>query len=358
MTEYSKIARGSYVSTAGTSQVIQLPFQPQRISFVNTTAAATPAAGNIINGYWDSSFAQGTAIVQTYATTGTSPTTPYIRTISINSMGISTYSASSSLTLGPPLQVVQAPKTASPTLFQVNNHGLSPGDYVTFEGLFQTPTTGMPQLSGMVFSITYVDTNNFSVLWNTSGSNYTALSGSPSGAYMRKVLFPDLYVPNVNYIYAIAASGNQTQISTTNFHNYVLGQQVVVRIPPSPTGSSGWGSVGITTIPEYVATVTSIVNRNAVIVNIDPSTYSAFSVNIPVNQIHGLTHPQIVPIGDINTGGGIPNTNLVSSINGPTINGAFSNNTSQGFIVGLNILNTSGNLISWDAWDFDIQQNS
>ena len=63
-----------------------------------------------------------------------------------------------------------------------------------------------------------------------------------------------------------------------------------------------------------------------------------------VSKVPGLSPPQMLSVGDVNTGGWpisngsplypSPLVNGVSTINGPAIQGAFTNNTRQGFVIG------------------------
>lgn len=349
MTEYSKIARGQYAST-GSPQIIQIPFLPQRIKVTNLTAGAQPSNNQIVQAFWDSSYSQGTANTFVCSNTGTSPATSYLTCRNVSTNGITTFSSNNNLLLGPPKQVVAAASNASLTTFNVTNHGFQIGDVVVFEGLFQTTTTGMPQICGMLFSAIINDANTISIIWNSAGSNYTALSGSPNGAYVRKVLYPYSYYPRVAYINSFTNLTTQTQVQTTMNGVFVLGQQVVIRVPRI------WNVLPI--VPEIIGTVTSVVNPSNYIVSIDPDLFSGFTNNVPVNALRGLSFPQMIAVGDINYGGGIPYIAGNYSINGPAVSGAFVNNTSQGFVIGSNIVSAASNFITWSAWSYDIQINS
>jgi hypothetical protein len=97
-----------------------------------------------------------------------------------------------------------------------------------------------------------------------------------------------------------------------------------------------------------------------------------------VASVPGLSYPQIVAVGDVNTGGVqissgsalypppyyMPiSTTRVNTINGPAIQGAFVNNTSQGFIIGAgaltglastSLVGANGNVIRWRAFLHDM----
>jgi hypothetical protein len=289
------------------------------------------------------------------------------------SNGISTFSAGQLLQYGPRQQIVSA-TAANPIVFTVTAHGYQIGDVVIFEGLYQSATTGMPQISGMQFVVSAATTNTFSVVWPGSGSNYTALSGSPTGAFVQKVLYPFLYAPGVATIGAITR-GTTTTVVTTAPHNFVVGQEIAFRIP------SAWGTVQLNSLPNQLIPgspvygyVTSVTNSTTFVCSINSSSYTAFNTNIAVSAVPGLTPPQVLAVGDVNTGGVAysggalypsPVVNGVSTINGPAISGAFVNNTRQGFSIGTGVgsnlassvlVGANGNLIKWEAFLDDLTQ--
>jgi hypothetical protein len=344
MTEYSRYAKGSYTLAAtGNTQVVYLPFQPSVVKLYNETAYAGFSASTIPWAVWDAgSQAQGTAIVG-YVASG-----PVLQTGQVLTQGISTFAAGLALQYGPQQQIIGA-TAANPIVVNVTAHGYSVGDVVILEGLFQSATTGMPQIAGIPFSISAVgDANHFSIVWPGAGSNYTALSGSPSGAYVRKVLYPYLYLPGVNFIEAITTGSTTTVVTTTN-HNYVVGQEIAFRIP------TVWGTTQLNSLPNNLIPgspmygfVTSITNNTTFVCNINSTGYTAFNTNQPVASVSGQQFPQVVAVGDVNTGGvqytggsnyypspAFPTSSGgISTINGPAIQGAFVNNTRQGFSVG------------------------
>ncbi len=347
MAEYSKMARGNYTSQSNIPQIIHLPFMPQEVIVRDITAYTTPTAGPTIEAYWDYSYAQNSALLTYFASgTGTSPSTILLSTRLVTSGGIQTFSSSLSGSLGPQQQVVSSSYGGGNTTFTVTNHGYAVGDVVIFEGLKQSSTTGLAQMAGMQFSIISVSTNTLTVGWNTSGSNFTQLSGSPSGSYVRKVLNPFNYSPG-SYFIAGIAQGIQTTIDTTTLTGLYVGSKVTFRIP---------SEYGITQLNGLTGTVTYIVpgvTYSQFVVNIDSSSFTPFTSNIPISQVNGLSFPQVVAVGDQNSGGSIPVVNGIPTVNGPAIDGAFVNNTSQGFVIGLQTINFNPHSISWEAYYYD-----
>lgn len=351
MAEYSRLAQGSFTST-GAAQVINLPFQPDCIELWNYTAADTPTNGEVPYAFWQTAMGQGQAQIQVFNAT------PVLTTNVLTSGGFSTFSKGLSFSYGAAQQVVGITK-ASPAVVTVTGHGYSTGDIVVFDGLYQSSTTGMPQISGIEFVITVSDANTFTIPWNTNQSNYTALSGSPSGASVRKVNNPFLYAPGRSVVTAITL-GTTTTIDTTAPHNMVVGQEVAFRIP------TGWGTTELNSLPNatipgspiygYVTTVT---DANTVIVDIDSSSYTAFDSNQVASPISGMQLPQMVAVGDVNTGGWpisagsplypSPVVNGARTVNGPAIQGAFVVNTAQGFVVGASLAGASNDVVFWRA---------
>lgn len=371
MTEYSKMARGRFTST-GAAKIINLPFVPDYIELVNVTAATTPAQNGVPFATWDASDGQGTAVAQYFNAT------PVLSTGAVTANGFSTFTAGLSLQYGASQSVGGITK-ANPAVVTVTGHGYASGDVVIFSNLYETSTTGMPQICGIPFTITVIDANSFSIPWNTNQSNYTAITGAATGVpTVKKVLYPYLYAPGVNVISAIT-TGSTTTIDTTSAHNFVVGQEVAFRIP------SLWGTIQLNSLPNVTVPgspiygyVISVTDYNTVVVNINSSSYTAFNSNQTVASVPGLSFAQIEAVGDINTGGVQISsgsalypppftrpigTTTVNTINGPAIQGAFFNNTSQGFIIGAgaltglastSLVGANGNVIRWRAFLHDI----
>jgi hypothetical protein len=387
MTEYSRMAKSNYTVTGGTlgsvappAKVINLPFIPDYVELINLTQAITPAQHGIPFAFWDASVPPVVissvgydTIVEVFTSTGVLTTD----SVKVGG-GISVFSAGLSQQFGPALQIASIAASTSPTIVTTASpHGYSVGDTVIMRGLFQSATTGMPQINNIPFTITAVTSTTFSIQWNSSGSNYTALSGSPASAFVYKVLYPFLYEPADNVIAAITL-GATTTIVTTMYSNMEVGQEVAFRIP------SAWGTTQLNSLPNVqipgspiYGYVVSITDNWTFVVNINSSAYTAYTNNIAVANVPGTSFPQVVPVGDVNTGGlsislGSPlypspsfpiSSNRVPTINGPAIKGAFVNNTAQGFIIGASASRTDttswvggslNDVIEWRAYKHDI----
>jgi hypothetical protein len=393
MTEYSRIAKGSFVAT-GKSAAVILPFVPDYVELWNYTNIKTAGASRVTRAWWDNTLFDGNAnptMVELY-NAGSALVDDTVQT-----NGISTFQAGLMLQYGPVVQHTATTdfvitKSASPTIITVSgagipDHGLNTGDVVIFQNLAQTSSTGMQQIAGIPFVVTRISATQFSIPWDTSGSNYTTVDTSSStnnvGSY-KQVLYPDLYFPGDIFISSITL-GATTTIETTTQHNYVVGQEVAFRIPSIPGAGSPpvWGTTQLNSLPNVkipgspiYAYVIQVIDMTTFVVNINSTSYTAFNVNLPFASYVGEKWPQVVAVGDVNTGGvqisaGSPlypspqysygSLNSNSTINGPAIQGAFVNNTRQGFIIGsgfLDIANTvqmisADNIIAWRAYLHD-----
>jgi hypothetical protein len=122
--------------------------------------------------------------------------------------------------------------------------------------------------------------------------------------------------------------------------------------------------------------VQSITDNFTFVVNINSTSFTAFTTYITVANTPGLTPAQVLAVGDVNTGGNAysggnlypsplfpTSTSRISTINGPAIRGAYVNNTSQGFIIGAGssvgdadaiLVGANADVIYWRAFLHDI----
>lgn len=387
MAEYSRLASGRVLS-AGGDTVVAIPFLPDFIEISNATAAS--AGAGVTRAWWLKNMGQGAAFLTTFGTgdewiapVGGSPASSGAL---VDGTGFKTIQAGLSLQYGP----VYAHESVSGADFAISkaanavvttdtDHGLVSGNVVIFSNLYQTATTGMQQLAGIPFVVTVLSATTFSICWDTTGSNYTAFDSDTSlnnmGSF-KKILYPALYVPGVSFICDITL-GSTTTVVTTAPHNFVVGQEVAFRIPSIPGVSPPvWGPTELNSLPNvlipgspiygYVVAVTDSVTF---VVNIDSSSFTAFNNNYPFTSFVGRTPPQVVAVGDVNTGGWpisagsdlYPSplvfdgfsTIAKRTINGPAIQGAYINNTFMGFVIGSGVAGDADDVLFWRAYMHD-----
>lgn len=124
------------------------------------------------------------------------------------------------------------------------------------------------------------------------------------------------------------------------YSNVEVGQEVAFRIP------SFFGTTQLNSLPDLIIPgspiygyVVSITDNWTFVVNINSTGYTAFTLNatMTAGTLSGLTYPQVVAVGDVNTGGNLlsatsplypspqfpGSTNRVPTINGPAIRRCF-----------------------------------
>ena len=394
MTEYSRMAKGNFTA-ASTTAFVNLPFKPDFVELWNYTNIKTPGANKVVRAWWDDGLVDSSnnpTMVELITSTGPTVLNYDVIAGSASAPGISVFSAGLSFQYGPAqghnlgsITDFSISKANPAAVTTVGNHGLVSGDVVVFQNLKQSATTGMQQIAGIAFTVTVTGATTFTIPWDTNQSEYTAFNTATAtsnvGTY-RKVLFPYLYAPGVSVISSIT-NGATTTIDTTSAHNFVVGQEVAIRIPTISGAPTVWGETQLNSLPNTTIPgspiygyVISVTDYNTVVVNINSSSYTAFNSNLPFANVAGATPAQIVAVGDVNTGGVqissgsalypppyvVPiSTTRVNTINGPAIQGAFFNNTSQGFFIGNGVATTNGtatimttsDVILWRAYKHD-----
>jgi hypothetical protein len=377
MAEYSRIAKGNFTATGtaatAASGYVNIPFRPDYVELWNYTNIKTAAANKVTRAWWDAGLLDGTnnpTMVEIYNAT------PAVVFDEIPIGGISTFYAGLALQYGASIGVTAITKAAQAVVTTASAHGYNVGDTVILEDVAIGTTNDMILLNAVPFTIVSIgSTTTFTINWNTNQSNYTALTAQ-TVPVVKKVLYPFLYLPQDNVISAVTL-GATTTIATTMYHNFEVGQEIAFRIPPV------WGTIQLNSLPNLVIPgspvygyVTSITDNWTFVCTINSSAFTAFNTNPATPSIIGLTYPQVLAVGDVNTGGnafGLSATQLypppafptfsnrVGTINGPAIKGAFVNNTEQGFFIGTGAGNidtsitlmTTGDVIYWQAYLFD-----
>lgn len=341
MSEYNKMAEGVFTST-GVAKFIQLPFLPNSFEMWNITAMGTPAQNNITHAISWRSANTGTASVEYFNAT------PVLTTLNLASGGLSFVDAGT-YQYGPTIALASTFVTAAnpAVVTTATAHGLATGDAVLLYG-----TTSMLQIAGQVYTATVLSTTTFSIPVDAS-----AFASAATAGFMKKVLYPDLYVPFGVGITAINTS--TSVITTAQNHGFVVGQQVYFVVPKVST--TAWGTVELDTLTYNTANavpqqafVTAVPALNQITINLNmTSGYSAFLFPTSAQAALGMTFPQVLGIGDQNSGATNAVTPLPVVPPAITIPGAFQTNTRKGVLIGLGngtqILQASTNVIRWRA---------
>lgn len=134
----------------------------------------------------------------------------------------------------------------------------------------------------------------------------TGVVSFPIPAYSNVPINAQYYEPSLFFISAIS-NGITTLVTTTQNHNYVVGQLVRLVIPRQNRSIQFNGQSGY---------VVGIPASNQVTLDINSSTYDTFQTTTQANQ------PQILAIGDVNQGSinSSGNLNTATGIPGAFIN--------------------------------------
>lgn len=305
----STIISGSYTSDA-TSRTVYVPsgidsfelFVRGNAAGDNWDSAANP--GVIKRGWWFKGMAQGTAIA-VYNTDGAATDQ-------------STFVAADGITIVNPddpetytATAVTDVSLAGPAVVTSATHGLVSGDLVRMTGI-----TAMNQISSMVFTVTYVGANSFSIPIDAS-----AFAAVGSAGFARRVNKEQFDPKRLTVTGITAAASAVVSVSTT--HVYHVGAKVRVICPTA---------FGMTQINGLQGEVTAI-GTNSITLDIDSSAFTAFAYPTSATAAAGVTFPQIVPIGEDYS----------------ILTDRIYNSDVRGVHIGATVAGASGALVTWKS---------
>lgn len=328
MAEYSKIINGTFTST-GVAKAINLPVSVGMIEIWNLTEWGTNTNHLVKSAIGFSSQAAGTAY--TTISNGTANNDVTITSGGFTFFDASTYQYGPTLTITSIVAATGVVTTSTP-------HNLVVGDAVQLYG-----TTGELQIAGTATSVTAVGSTTTFTIGNIPTSGFAA---DASAGFAKKILYPDLYIPFNTPITGVGATvtgvpANNTVINTSVNHSFVVGQEVFFVVPL--VTSTVWGATWLDTaryntsnvVPQqaYVtqtAATNSNLAANQFAVNINGTGQAAFAYPTSAQAALGITFPQVMAIGDQNSGA----TQIPPVAPPITIPGAFYANTRRGVIIG------------------------
>lgn len=333
MGQIQKSFSGSFISD-GNAKVFNLAYLPRSVFFLNKTATAAQTDNDVSKAWGYSSDPNGYAYVDIFNAT------PATESDQIQSGGFS-FITRDTPRFGAAKSASGANSVDKDQDFMLVNltaHGFKTGDAVQL-----TSTTGMLQIAGIPYTVTYVDDNSFTIPIDTSAYTFAA---DATAVTAKQLLYPDLYIPFLVHptgIIAASAPNADEAIVTCNVdHRFVKGQRVKFRIPDE------WGMVELDDLEGYVTAIGNVDNAqsftevtdgsavNAFRVDIDVSGFTAFDYPTSATAAAGMDFPNVQPIGDRNFGfqGPVP----ISPLGIP---GGFSANTGYQVIVGLGVSGTA-----------------
>lgn len=347
MGQYSKSLRGIFTST-GVAKFISLPMVPDTFEIWNKTKWNSAVDNTVFNAIGFAEDAAGTAncLIKTAAEA--------VGAIQIASGGF-TFLKVGSTQYGNIFTISGIDRTTG-IVTTTADHGYVVGDTVLLYG-----TTGMLQIAGTSTTITAVGSPTTFTIGNIPTSGFAA---NATAGFVKKVLYPDIYLPFSNIITAVTPGATSTTISTSVDHSFVVGQEVAF-VFPSTGYVNIWGITGLdfqnSTGSPVIAVVTSITDSNTFVVNVGSS--GTFAYPTSAQAAAGITFPQVLPVGDQNSGGNLipplfpqPTENTYTNTlytQAITIPGAFISNTGQGVLIELGtadaVMQANNDVIAWEA---------
>lgn len=333
----SGLTTAAQTATLPASININCGFLPTRVQIRNVTQFGQTGTGNlnIQTMVWDSSYPTQTAVEYINAA-GTA-----LLPGAVTTNGISRYDGTQSVALGAAVTAGALSK-ANPAVMTSTAHGLQTGDQILITGPF-TAATAMNQLGGMIFSITVVNANSFSIPINTNVANFTATTVTT----YRKVNVGPLYYPQRAFITGITAA-NPMVVSTSTNHGYTVGQQVRLRVP---------SQFGMTQANNVQGVITAVTATTFTLGAVDSSAFTAFAW--PAVTSLPFTQPTVTPVGS----GPTPTTVGGVTYYQDLLDDATTNQQFQGFTIGSGLLLTSAagtvgitasDVLAWTAWRGDV----
>lgn len=204
---------------------------------------------------------------------------------------------------------------AIPVVSTANTQTLSTGSGIV--RLYNT--TGAPQLGGYDFTVGTVVANTSFTLAYMAQLSVAATAGS-----YRIVPYQPMFYPPYRYITKMSSSGSNTLITLSVTHEYLVGQEVRVIVPVSPTSTTKpSGPFGMPEINGLQGTIVAIdTAANTITLDIDSSAFTAFSFPTVAQLVYPFSPAMVVPVGQdtgytLQTGGNI----LSAAMNNVAIRG-------------------------------------
>lgn len=309
----SIITSGSFTSD-GAARRIEIisdfdEFRLVNITDVGSAAAATP----VMRAYFSSLMPNGSA----YLNLKTNGAATLALESMITTLGFTPFDDS--------VQTPEAAVTgtaitaANPAVVTMNAHGYSTGDRVVLSNC-----TGMRQIEGMVFTITRINANSFSLPLDASG-----FAAPATAVTARRLPNLPLFSPRRFFIGGITAA-NPGVVSITEATDLEVGDKVTFSVPRVTAAA-----FGMTQLTNVQAEITAIAvdgvnGADLLTLDIDTSGFTAFA--FPASASVPFTFPQIIPVGEVATKVTNPERNIGS----------------RGIIVGTGV-QTTAKLYQWFA---------
>lgn len=274
---FTIVTQGSFVST-GNNTIINLPSSADYFKTWNYTQLATTAnPGVCVMGEWFNNvtaYNDGIRWTKTNSSNALNATLFSTSTASNGFIYQSSYPAPEAAVTG------TAISQASSAVVTMNN-SYNNGDRVVLYG-----TTGMLQISGMVFTVSSVSSSQFTLL----GLNSSAFAAPATAVTARRIAPANRVEPRFYYVTGITQANNAV-VTVSEAHNFQVGQKIEFTIPAS------FGMVQLNNFNQgqSLPAVITAVSTYTFTINVNTSNYSAFafpaSSGSPTTQLFATVAP-------------------------------------------------------------------
>lgn len=271
-----QIIKGTYTST-GAARRIELPTDPDFVELFiqgdatgsNWNSVANPAVTKRAS--WFKDMAPGSAFTVINTVGAATDASSFITT-----NGFTYYNGS--VQTPEIAQVGTIVSQAAAAIVTINGHTFVTGDRVVLSNV-----TGMRQIEGMEFTVTYLGVNTFSIPINTS-----AFLAPATAVTARKLPALPLFAPREQIITGISQA-NPCVVQLSETHDFVVGSVVRIVVP---------AAYGMIQLNDVQATVTAI-TATSITLNLDSTAFTAFAY--PTSAAYRTSFPLVVPMGEVAT---------------------------------------------------------
>ena len=270
------VAYGSYTSD-GNARTIEIPPGVDHFVLRNRTDWGDTTAITNVQSEFQRGMDAGSANGFTQAVT-----TNILSSEAVTSGGFTLIDTSSDTLLGPELSLTAITNADPPVASIGDTSSLSDGDIVR---IYNSATA--QQIAGYDFTIDNIVSNtSFELIYMTA-------PGSVGGATTaRRLAFDYNWYPRRRFITDVTI-GTTTEVQLSVTHDYVVGAKVRFSVS---------ADYGMTELDGLQGQVTAInTTTNTITVDIDSSSFTAFSFPSDTTADAGVTPAHIVPVGEVST---------------------------------------------------------
>jgi hypothetical protein len=270
----AQVFKGSYTSD-GAARLLELPHDPDFVELwiqgdaTGDNFDSTAATGVTKIARWFKGMADGRAFTIRNTDAAATDQCDFLVT-----GGFTAYDGSVQ-TPGPAVTGT-AISQASPAVVSDVAHGFVTGDRVVLSNC-----TGMKQLEGMTFTVTYTGANTYTLPIDTSG-----FAAPATAVTARRLPALPLFGPRKQYITGISAA-NPMVVSVSEDHDFTVGGIVKLKVPTD---------FGMVEADGVQAEITAVGTNTITLGSVDSTAFTAFA--FPATATVPVTFPEVLPIGE------------------------------------------------------------